>query len=151
MQAFALLDYSDKQGIHWIIGEPEIDFTWPKTLDSGTGSKDFLRLLSHAKTVNGIAILSGGEVSVQYQGLQHQTENIAIEIARLAVNQDETSKLELCKSAQPNPPVRVRACEILTDSVYLSAVEPVSLLGYTYILQADSRVGYGFYSQIDPR
>ena len=90
------------------------------------------------------------QVGVQYQGLQHQTENMVIEIARKAVNQDETFKLELCKSAQPNPPVRVRACEILTDSVYLSAVEPVSLLGYTYILQADSRVGYGFYSQIDP-
>jgi hypothetical protein len=91
------------------------------------------------------------QVGVRYQGLQHQTENMAIEIARLAVNQDEASKSELCKSAKSIPPVRIRTCEILTDSVNLSAVEPISLLGYTYILQADSRVGYGFYSQIDPR
>jgi hypothetical protein len=91
------------------------------------------------------------QVGVRYQVLQHQTESMAIEIARMAVNQDQTSKSELCKSAKPSPLVRIRACEILTDSVYLSAVEPVSLLGYTYILQADSRVGYGFYSQNDPR
>ena len=91
------------------------------------------------------------QVGVQYQGLQHQTESMAIEIARLAVNQDEASKSELCKSAKPSPPVRIRTCEILTDLVNLSAVEPISLLGHTYILQADSRVGYGFYSQIDSR
>jgi hypothetical protein len=90
------------------------------------------------------------KVGVQYQGLQHQTESIAIEIARQAVNQDEPSKLELCKSVQARPPIRIQSCEILSNSVNLSAIEPVFLLGRTYILLAESRVGYGFYSQIDP-
>ena len=71
MQAFALLDYSEKQGVRWIVGAPEIDFTWPKTLDSGAGSKDFSKLLSHAKTVEGIAILSGGE-PIKFENCQNE-------------------------------------------------------------------------------
>jgi hypothetical protein len=72
LEAFALLDYSEKQGVHWIIGEPELDFTWPKTLDSGLGGKNLLKLLLHAKTVEGVAILSGGR-PINFENYQNET------------------------------------------------------------------------------
>lgn len=137
MQAFALLDYSDKQGIHWIIGEPEIDFTWPKTLDSGTGSKDFLRLLSHAKTVNGIAILSGGE-PIKFENCERE----AIMIFDGEVSADLQIKLTTNALQDIQNDIAKLEKEILVLRKVRGGI-PVSLINsnFDYVYQSEFSVG----------
>jgi hypothetical protein len=137
LEAFALLDYSEKQGVHWIIGEPELDFTWPKTLDSGLGGKNLLKLLSHAKTVEGVAILSGGE-PIKFENCQNE----AVMIFDGAVSADLQIKLTTNALQDIQNDIAILEEEILVLRKVRGGI-PVSLINrnFGYIYPSEYSVG----------
>ena len=96
------------------------------------------------------SLLSLIKVAVTFSELQHLAENSAIEAARSSFTRTDISVRDICQSLDLAPPVRLESCEISRNSVKIAISKPVYLLGKTFTLGADSHVGYGFYSQIDP-
>jgi hypothetical protein len=101
-------------------------------------------------TIFTASLLSMIQVGVTYSELQHLAENSAIEAARSSFTRTDISARDICQSLELSPSVRLETCEISKNSVKIGISEPVYLLGKTLTLAADSRVGYGFYSQFDP-
>ena len=60
ISANLLLDYSNTQCLHWVVGHPELDLSWPATIVSPLENLDATKLIQNANRVEGIQIFSGG-------------------------------------------------------------------------------------------
>ena len=98
-----------------------------------------------------LAGLNGISVAVQHQELSHTAENLAIVSARIAMQQTEISARDICSSLPTAKGVTQVSCEVSRSEVKISLSKPVYLLGRRLTVTANSRVGFGFYSQNNPR
>jgi hypothetical protein len=92
-------------------------------------------------------LLSGIKVVVEYQALQHLTESSAIQVSRSLLFQTDVSKRDICRSVELPVDANLVRCEISPKSVEIGISRTVQALGQTFEIRADSRIGYGFYSQ----
>ncbi len=93
------------------------------------------------------SLISGISVVVQYQELQHSAENIAIQVARSQAINPDISIRDICITLAKPENSDLESCEISPKWVQIAISKKVSALGRTFKIRADSRVGYGFYSQ----
>lgn len=89
-------------------------------------------------------------LGIEYQSLNHQSENLAIQVARKALVHPDTSPREICQLVQVEENQQLESCEITDSEVKVGLSEQTSFLGRALEMGAFSRVGYGFYSQNDP-
>lgn len=95
-------------------------------------------------------LISGIKVVTDYQSLQHLAESTAIEVSRSVIFQTDVSKRDICRTLQLPVATRLDTCEISSNSVEIGLTEQVQVIGQTFEIGADSRIGYGFYSQNSP-
>lgn len=95
-------------------------------------------------------LLSGLRVVVEYQQLQHLTENHAIAVARNVSVFEFAEASKACSLTLPPENLQVTSCEVDADSVEIAAIGPSHFLGKPIEIAAVARIGYGFYSQISP-
>jgi hypothetical protein len=85
-------------------------------------------------------------VGTQYLELEHQAESVAMSLAQSQFTISPKSCLDLQLSAN----VEVSSCEIGASAVSIKLNQRARALGKTWQISAESRVGYGFYSQNSP-
>jgi hypothetical protein len=61
ISAYALLDFSEHQGVAWTTGKSNLDLSWPSALSSQISEPLFGEILEKTIEVSGIKVLSGGE------------------------------------------------------------------------------------------
>ncbi len=103
-----------------------------------------------ALTLLATSLLGGIRIGVEYQALSHSAENLSIELARKTFDQNDVSVRDICLSAHLAKDQHLTRCEVTANEVKIHLSKPISWLGKTFLLGADSRVGFGFYSQNSP-